>query len=327
MMKTKIYFMVAFLAYGALPGLAQVQTQVTPGQSRTTTPAAGTTTGTPAAGNALNDPKSDLRLGPGDLIHVTVFAMPELEQRVRISDRGTVSLALIGEVTAAGLSSEDLGREIALRLREGDYAKRPSVTVLVEEYTTQGVNVVGEVTKPGVVPIFSTHNLLDVLSAAGGLKDTASTEILIRRQGNDGPPERIQLGRDRASLSGTAVKVNPGDQVIVPLAGIVYLLGDLNRPGGYVMSENGKITILQAMAMAGGSTRTAAENNTRLLRPKDDGGYEEKTIALKSIMLGKEPDFQLQPKDIVYVPFSHMKNFLLGTQSILGAATSASIIR
>jgi polysaccharide export outer membrane protein len=318
-MNNKLTLTFGVLVLWASPVFGQIQTQVTPGQTPTTPLASGTAANT--------DLKSDLRLGPGDLIHITVFAMPEMEQRVRISDQGNVTLALIGEVKAAGLSSEDLGREIALRLREGDFAKRPSVTVLVEEYTTQGVNVVGEVAKPGVVPIFSTHNLLDVLSAAGGLKDTASTEILIRRQGNDGPPQRVQLGRDRASLSGSVVKVNPGDQVIVPLAGIVYMLGDLNRPGGYVMSENGKITMLQAMAMAGGSTRTAAENNTRLLRPKDDGGYEEKTIALKSIMLGKEPDFQLEPKDIVYVPFSHMKNFLLGTQSILGAATSASIIR
>jgi polysaccharide export outer membrane protein len=307
----------AAVLLGALPGFAQINAQVTPGQK---------SSATPATTIVDNDPKSDLKLGPGDLIHVTVFAMPELDQRVRISDQGNVSLALIGEIKAAGLTAEDLGREIALRLREGDFAKRPSVTVLVEEYTTEGVTVVGEVTKPGVVPIFSTHNLLDILSAAGGLKDTASTEILIRRKGNDGDPERIQLGRDRASLSGAAIKVNPGDQVIVPLAGIVYLLGDLNRPGGYVMSENGKITMLQAMAMAGGSTRTAAENSTRLLRPTANG-YEEKTIALKNIMLGKEKDFELQPRDIVYVPFSHMKNFLLGTQSILGAATSASIIR
>ncbi len=177
-----------------------------------------------------------------------------------------------------------------------------------------------------MIPIYSSRDLLDILSSAGGLKETASTEILLRRRWADGEPERVQLGRYSKSLSGPIVKVNPGDQVIVPLAGIVYMLGDLNRPGGYVMSENGKITLLQAMAMAGGSTRTAAENNTRLVRPTANG-YEEKTISLKDIMLGKEKDIELQPKDIVYVPFSHMKNFLLGTQSILGAATSASIIR
>jgi polysaccharide biosynthesis/export protein len=278
------------------------------------------------AAKAGIDAKSSLELGPGDLIHVSVYNMPELDQRLRISDQGTVSLSLIGQVKAAGMTAEDLGQEIALKLRDGNYVKRPSVTVLVEDYTTQGVTVAGEVVKPGIVPLYSSHNLLDVLSASGGLKDTASTEILIRRQGQEGVPERIQLGRDRASLSGSAVKVNPGDQIIVPLAGIVYMLGDLNRPGGYVMSENGKITILEALAMAGGSTRTAAENSTRLIRPTADG-YEDKTISLKNIMLGKEKDFELQPRDIVYVPFSHMKNFLLGTQSILGAATSASIIR
>ncbi len=273
------------------------------------------------------DSRSALKLGPGDLIHVTVYDMPELEQRVRISDHGTVTLSLIGEVTAAGMTAEDFARFVAMKLKDGDFAKRPSVTVLVEEYTTQGVTVVGEVTKPGVVPIYSTHSLLDILSAAGGLKDSASTEIVIRRQGESGDGERVQLGRDRASLTGATIKVNPGDQVIVPLAGIVYLLGDLNRPGGYVMSENGKITMLQAVSMAGGSTRTAAENNTRLLRPNGNGGYEEKKIALKDIMMGKAPDFQLQPRDIVYVPFSGVKHFLLGSQAILGAATNASIIR
>jgi polysaccharide export outer membrane protein len=315
---TKLTLTFALFALGSIPTFGQIQKQYTPGQNPAAAPVAITAPD--------SNSNSDLRLGPGDLIHVTVYDMPELEQHVRISDQGSVSLSLIGAIKAEGLTAEQLGQEIALKLREGDYAKRPSVTVTVDEYTTQGVTVVGEVVKPGVVPVFSSRNLLDILSSAGGLKDTASTEILIRRRWSDGEPERVQLGRDSNSLSGPVVKVNPGDQVIVPLAGIVYMLGDLNRPGGYVMSENGKITVLQALAMAGGSTRTAAENSTRLLRPTATG-YEEKTIPLKSIMLGKEKDFELQPKDIVYVPFSHMKNFLLGTQSILGAATSASIIR
>ncbi len=315
-MITKFILTFALVIGSSVGTLGQIQKQYVPGQNP---PAAS-----PNSSNG--DTKSDLKLGPGDLIHITVYDMPELDQHVRVSDQGNVTLSLIGQVKAEGLSAEQLSQEIARKLREGEYAKRPSVNVMVDEYTTQGVTVVGEVAKPGVIPVFSSHDLLDILSSAGGLKDTASTEILIRRRWVEGEPERIQLGRDSKSLSGPIVKVNPGDQVIVPLAGIVYMLGDLNRPGGYVMSENGKITLLQALAMAGGSTRTAAENNTRLVRPTPSG-YEEKTISLKDIMMGKEKDIELQPKDIVYVPFSHMKNFLLGTQSILGAATSASIIR
>ena len=322
-MKTKVALTFVLGILTSIPTLGQIDKQYTPGQNPPATPAVtATDTDTGNAAAAANE----LRLGPGDLIHVTVYDMPELEQHIRVSDQGNVSLSLIGSVKAQGLTADQLSQEIAAKLRDGEYAKSPSVTVMVDEYTTQGVTVVGEVMRPGVIPIFSSRNLLDILSSAGGLKDTASTEILIRRRWSDGEPEHIQLGRDSKSLSGPIVKVNPGDQVIVPLAGIVYMLGDLNRPGGYVMSENGKITLLQAMAMAGGSTRTAAENNTRLVRPTANG-YEEKTISLKDIMLGKEKDIELQPKDIVYVPFSHMKNFLLGTQSILGAATSASIIR
>jgi polysaccharide biosynthesis/export protein len=90
------------------------------------------------------------------------------------------------------------------------------------------------------------------------------------------------------------------------------------------MSENGKITLLQALAMAGGTTQTAAENSTRLLRATPNG-YEDRSIALKNIMTGKQKDIELQPRDVVYVPFSNLKHALLGTQSILGAATSAAV--
>jgi polysaccharide export outer membrane protein len=272
------------------------------------------------------EPKASLKLGPGDLLHVSVYEMPELEQRIRVSDQGTATFSLIGELNVAGMTADELRGEITTRLHDGEFVKRPNVTVLVEEYTTQGVAVVGEVAKPGIVPIYSGRSVLDILSAAGGLKDTASTEILIRRHGQTGDPERVQLGRDRQSLSGPMVEVNPGDQVVVPLAGIVYMLGDLNRPGGYVMSENGKISLLQALAMAGGATQTASENHTRLIRPTPSG-YEEKVIALKDIMTGKQKDIELQPRDVVYVPFSALKHALLGTQSILGATSSAAIFR
>ena len=277
-------------------------------------------------GSSTTEPRTSLKLGPGDLIHVSVYEMPELDQRFRVSDQGTATLALIGELKVAGMTADELSREIATKLREGDFVRRPNVTVLVEEYTTQGVAVIGEVNKPGVIPIYSGRNVLDILSAAGGLKDTASTEILIRRQGQPGDPERVQLGRDRQSLSGPMVQVNPGDQIVVPVAGIVYMLGDLNRPGGYVMSENGKISLLQALTMAGGVTRTASENRTRLLRSTPNG-YEEKSIALKDIMNGKQKDIELQPRDVVYVPFSNLKHALLGTQSILGSASSAAVFR
>src|ERR1700691_1385420 len=278
----------------------------------------------PGPDTSLANPS--LKLGPGDLIHITVYSMPELEQRLRVSEAGSVTFSLIADLQVTGMTADELNREITKRLRDGEFVKRPNVTVLVEEYTTQGVAVVGEVVKPGIVPIYSSHSLLDIISAAGGLKDTASTEILIRRHGQSGDPEKIQFSRDGKSLSGPIVTVSPGDQIIVPLAGIVYLLGDLNRPGGYVMSENGKITILQALAMAGGPTRTAAENSARLLRTTPSG-YQETPVLLKDIMKGKRPDFDLEPRDIVYVPFSQMKNALLGTQGMLGAASSAAVFR
>jgi polysaccharide export outer membrane protein len=308
MIKNKLAVLAAFFVLCAL--VAPAQTPVSTNQ----------------ASAPANEPRTALRLGPGDLVHVTVYEMPELEQRFRVSEQGTATLALIGELKITGMTADELGKQIATKLQEGDFARRPNVTVMVDEYTTQGVAVIGEVNRPGLVPIYSARSVLDILSAAGGLKDTASTEVLIRRQGQTGDPERIQLGRDRQSLSGPMVEVNPGDQVVVPTAGIVYLLGDLNRPGGYVMSENGKISLLQAITMAGGATRTSSENHTRLLRPTANG-YEEKTIALKDIMMGKQKDIELQARDVIYVPFSNLKHALLGTQQILGSASSAAVFR
>jgi polysaccharide export outer membrane protein len=309
-MKIRLHCGFGFLMLWAFVASGQSPAPVTPAQ----------------AVASVSQAQPSLKLGPGDLIHITVYSMPELEQHVRVSDEGTVSLSLIGELKVTGMTADELSLEIAKRLREGEFVKRPNVTVLVDEYTTQGVAVIGEVVRPSVIPIYSGRNLLDILSAAGGLKDTASTEILIRRQGQSGAPEKVQLGRDGKSLSAPVADVNPGDQVIVPLAGIVYLLGDLNRPGGYVMSENGKITLLQALAMAGGPTRTAAENSARLLRTTATG-YAEQPLPLKDIMKGKRPDLELQPRDIVYVPFSLIKNTLLGSQAILGAASSAAVYR
>lgn len=271
-----------------------------------------------------HESKMSLRLGPGDLIHVTVYEMPELDQHIRVSDQGTATFSLIGELKVAGMTAGELSQEIETKLRDGDFVRRPGVTVLVEEYTTQGVAVMGEVARPGVIPIYSSRSLLDILSAAGGLKDTASTEILIRRQGHADNQQSVQLGRDRQSFNGPIVEVNPGDQVIVPLAGIIYMLGDVNRPGGYVMSQNGKISILQAIAMAGGFTRTAAGNRARLIHSNATGN-DEKIVALKDIVTGKRQDLELEPHDVVYVPSSHVKSVLLGSQAILSSATSAAI--
>src|ERR1700691_3897428 len=123
--------------------------------AQTSAPPVQSPAGPSAPGPDTSLANPSLKLGPGDLIHITVYSMPELEQHVRVSDEGTVSLSLIGELKVTGMTADELSLEIAKRLREGEFVKRPNVTVLVDEYTTQGVAVIGEVVRPSVIPIYS----------------------------------------------------------------------------------------------------------------------------------------------------------------------------
>jgi polysaccharide export outer membrane protein len=122
------------------------------------------------------------------------------------------------------------------------------------------------------------------------------------------------------------VMVNPGDKVLVPKAGIVYVLGDVGKPGGYPMTNNdGTLTVLQAVANAGGTVNSAAPNSSRLIRRTAVGGYQSEPLPFSAMQKGKKPDVPLQAGDIVYVPFSYMRNAALGITSIAAAATGAAL--
>jgi polysaccharide export outer membrane protein len=121
-----------------------------------------------------------------------------------------------------------------------------------------------------------------------------------------------------------SVMVYPGDTVLVPKVGLVYVLGDVARPGGYVMQDDAKLTVLQAVAMAAGANKTAKEDATRLIR-KLNGVYQEQPIPLRDIELGKRQDMQLEQDDVLYVPFSMGKNVVLGASGIVSSTSSAAI--
>ncbi len=269
------------------------------------------------------DARESLLLGPGDLVSVHVFREPDLDSKVRVKDAGTVTLPLIGAVPVAGLSAAQASDAIADSYRAKHLLNQPQVSVFVEESTAQQVEVLGEVARPGAVPLSSKRNLLDVLAAAGGLTRTADRHVTIRRPG--GPPMTVLVPNDADAQVGLGeVDVAPGDTVLVPRAGIVYVLGDVGRPGGYLMQDDSRISLLQALALAAGATKTAAENDARLLR-KVDGIATEQPLRLRAVERGKAPDIALQNDDIVYVPFSLGKNMALGASSIAASASSALI--
>jgi len=266
-----------------------------------------------------------LQIAPGDLLHVTVFDVPEMTQDVRVSSGGEVQLALIGSIALAGLSGQEAEDKIASELRDRKLLLRPQVNVLIKEFASQGVSVIGEVQHPGVYQVLGPRTLLDLISMAGGLTNTADTRITVkrRRAANETIVAKFKTDDPEASLANN-VQIFPGDLILVPRAGIVYVLGDVNRPGGFVMQDSGKITLLQALAQAGGASKTASLSKAVLMR-KNAQGYATTKLHVGRIERGEDSDVELHANDILYVPNNRLKNVMSGTQSALSSLGSASI--
>lgn len=272
--------------------------------------------------------KESLPINSGDLVHISVFDEPELDQRSRVNDAGIISLSMIGPVKVAGMTPIDAARVVREKYITGNYLKNPQVSVLVEDYATENVSVLGQVNKPGGIPLVTPRSVFDVIAMAGGLTPIADRHITVQRK--DSTTDRIPVyipNDSTTTLNQTAVLVYPGDKVIVPKAPIIYVLGDVAHPGGYPMENDSKMTVLQSIATAGGAAKTASEGKVRLIRQTGDGpnGFIEKNVSVKDMEKGKLEDLQLKPNDIVYVPFSWGKNLAIGSTAILASATTAVI--
>lgn len=264
-----------------------------------------------------------LRIGPGDVLSVHVFREDNLDSKVRVRDSGAALLPLIGSVPLAGLSASDAAMLIEERFTKQGFLNHPQVSVLIEESAAQQVAVLGEVAHPGTVLLSSPRSLLDVLAEAGGLLRSADRHVTVRRP--NGRSVTALIANDTSSYRNSEqVQVSPGDTVLVPRAGIVYILGDVGRPGGYLMQDDSQLSLLQALSLAAGTTKTAAEHGARLIR-KVNGSATEVSLHLKAVEQGKEPDPALHNNDIVFIPFSLGKNIALGASSIAASASSAII--
>jgi polysaccharide export outer membrane protein len=208
----------------------------------------------------------------------------------------------------------------------GHFLLNPRVLVTFEANATQMVSVLGEVHTPGAYAIQTPRSILDVLTLAGGLTDLADRRVLIERHGtSEKVPYFLSNAPDVAM--DTSVTVNPGDTLLVPKAGIVYVLGDVGRPGGYTMTNNeGTISALELVARAGATNHTAVPSHAILIR-KSSNGYNQTALALSDMQKGKRPDLLLQANDIIYVPFSYIRNFAMQGSGIAASAASAAVYR
>ena len=206
-----------------------------------------------------------------------------------------------------GLTAEQAGTAIERLLRDRDIVKNPHVTVLVLEYATQGVSVLGEVKQPGIYPMQGKHGVLDYISLAGGLTPTASKMVSITHRAPPWEWVTVNLAGAHGGSLENDMKVLPGDRVVAMRAGVVYVIGDVGKPGGYVMDGSGGVTVVQALALAQGMNRTAKSSG--MLIRNAAGGKIETQLELNKILANKAPDPQLQDGDILYVPLSAAKDW------------------
>jgi polysaccharide export outer membrane protein len=271
-------------------------------------------------------PAPALQLSTGDLLDVNVFDTPELSGKLRVDEHGAITLPLGGDLVVSGLTAEQAGKSIGQKLLDGGILKDPHVSVTVLEYATQGVTILGEVKNPGVYPLLGAHGLLDLISAAGGETPNAGKAVTLTHRSDPDHPIVVVIETKPGSTTDFHADIRPGDTIMVSHAGIVYVIGDVGKPGGFLIENNDRLTVLEAIALAQGTNRTASLNHSRLIR-KTAGAREQLPVPLKKILANTAPDMLLADGDILFVPVSGPKNAMRDVEAILPAAASAAIFR
>ena len=281
-----------------------------------------------AATTASSGPLGRLLLGAGDEGEISVYGVADLSQKFRVDPSGSISLALIGSVKVGGLTAEEAQAAIEKAYADGGYLRNPHVVMSVKNYSTQGITVLGEVQHPGTYSAMNVRRLFDAFLAAGGLTPKAGNTVSINRARDSGKVETIELTSDPAKSAQNNVTVDPGDTVIVGRAGIVYVLGEVTRPGGFVIDNpEGKLSLMQAFAMASGPTRLANLGKVKILR-RTPTGLENKELDIRKVLAAKDPDIPLQAEDIVFIPASRGKMAAeRGASSILSMVTQLAVYR
>ena len=248
---------------------------------------------------------NDYRIGPKDLLEITVFGLPELNQTVRVTEDGSITLSLIGRVEVSGLTAQELEKRLASIL-DKQYTKEARVTVFIREY--QKVSVIGAVGRPGMYELVGPTSLLQILAQAGGLTAQATNELFVYRLGEDGKQTRIVIKLDDLTMNGNQelnIELRPKDVVNIPIDQMlhVFIYGEVHTPGAIPFLGSKKITLFQAIAQAGGTTEWAKITKVMIKRKDRKTGKEVNIrVNLKSMINNKIADIVLEEGDVIIVP-------------------------
>jgi polysaccharide export outer membrane protein len=283
-------------------------------------------------------------LGIDDQVVIHIVDLPDIPDKpFRVDPSGSVDLPLLGPVHAAGLTPgqfRDAVKNVAVK-----YISDPQISVNVAQYQSHTVSVVGAVNNPGVHPLAGPKRLIEILSEAGGLRPDAGSEIRITREISQGeiplPDARKDLSGEftvailetdklmNAGIPRDNIYVRPHDVISVTKADLIYVLGDVNRAGGFPLESRENASVLKAVALAQGLERTAAAKNARILRASVDGGpKKEIPVNIDRILSGKAPDVEMRANDILFVPNNVMRSVALRTaEAALAVSTGIVIYR
>jgi len=279
-----------------------------------------------SAHSSRRDLYRDYKIGPEDLLEISVFEDEKLNKTVRVSSQGNISLPLLGVLKVKGLTANELEKEIRDLLAE-KYFQDPHVSVFIKEYRNQRISVMGAVEKPGVYDVTGQKAILDILAMAGGLKEDAGQLLFLIR-----PPkfedEKVKVKKDSddqtlktfmIDLEGLLMKgdlalnlpLMNGDVINIPVSGKIFVGGEVKSPGGFPLKGK-KLTVSQAISLAGGLGSKAAGSETKIFRYSEKGTDKEILSAnVYAIQKGQEGDLYLKENDIIIVPKSGTKAFLI----------------
>ncbi|MBP6909787.1 MAG: polysaccharide biosynthesis/export family protein [Candidatus Saccharicenans sp.] len=243
-------------------------------------------------------------IGPRDLLEIKVFELPEFDHTVRVSEDGSITLPLIGNVQIGGLTKDKAEKKLSEILAK--YVKKAQVSIFIKEYQSSRVAIIGAVEKPGMYELVGRQTLLQMISQAGGFKDTAANEIYVLREGQDGTAASISIDLEDLMINGNQnlnIPIQANDVINVPVDKLmnVYVFGEVRQPGALQVKMSNKITLLQAIAQAGGLSENATKRGVTIKRRDKSGQEINLSVNLNDIIKGKKKDVPLQEGDVVIV--------------------------
>ncbi len=224
-------------------------------------------------------------MGPGDAVKITVYQNSDMMTETRISEMGSVTFPLLGPVEIGGLTPAQAEIRIAALLKSGGFVPRAQVTVLVTEFRSRQVSVLGQVTKPGRYPIEEPSvRLTDVLAMAGGIGPMGAESVTVIRAGETAQRLEIDLlGLFDAPGGSKNIEIGNGDTVFVPRIPVFYVYGEVQKPGAYRLER--RMTVMQAISLASGLTPRGSEKGLRITRKSANGASKSAAAGMEDVIV------------------------------------------